>query len=169
MQYEDNYLKNVIFRIDFAKPLSRNKQLVDKFSNLVKLVFPKKDNVTHTIVEAQILTQKDGNRVTQSTQKVTDYRLSDEDQMKILMLEPSSNVNLVFNIYKNSTELKEIIGLIIDSVIKVYGDIKIKRTGLRYINDIVLPEGSPFDWDSFINHSLISSLAFLPENKNLSR
>jgi uncharacterized protein (TIGR04255 family) len=169
MQYENNYLKNVIFRIDFAKPLSRSKQLVDSFSNLVKPIFPKKDNVTHTIMQAQILTQKDGNRVTQSTQKVTDYRFADENQEKILMLEPSSDINLVFSIYKNSKELKEIIGLIIDSVIKVYGDIKIKRTGLRYINDIVLPEGSPFEWGPFINRSLISSLDFLPENTNLSR
>ena len=81
MQYRDNYLKNVIFRIDFAKPLPRSKQLVDNFSNLVKSVFPKKDNVAHTIMQAQIIAQKDGNKVTQSTQKVTDYRFAGHNRI----------------------------------------------------------------------------------------
>lgn len=59
--------------------------------------------------------------------------------------------------------------MIINAVIKVYGDIEIKRTGLRFINDISLPEGNPFDWAPFINPSLIASLDFPPENRNLSR
>lgn len=169
MQYRTNYLKNVIFRIDFARPLVRSKKSVDDFHDFVKGVFPRKDIVKHTLLHAQILTQKDGNKFTQSQQNVTDYRFSDENQEKILMLEPSSDINLTFSIYKNSKELKEIISLIIDALIKVYGDIGIKRTGLRYINDIALPEGNTFDWTPFINRSLISSLDFLSEKSDLSR
>jgi uncharacterized protein (TIGR04255 family) len=58
---------------------------------------------------------------------------------------------------------------VIDAISKIYGEIEIKRTGLRYINDIVLPEGNTFDWTAFINRSLISCLDFVPEKENLSR
>jgi len=169
MQYRSNYLKNVIFRIDFSQQLVHNKKSIDDFYNLIKEEFPKKDAIKGKILRTQIVTKKDSNKVTQQEQKVTNYKFSDENQTKILMLEPLSNINLVFNIYKNSKELKDIIRLIINAVIQIYGDIEIKRTGLRYINDISLPEGNPFDWAPFINHSLITGLDFPPENRTLSR
>jgi uncharacterized protein (TIGR04255 family) len=169
MQYKDNYLKSVIFRIDFSEQLVRNKKSVEGFYNLVKGVFPKKENIKRKMLHAQIVTQKEGNTITQQQQDVVNYKFSDEDQTKILMLEPLSNINLVFNIYRNSKELNDTIDLILNAVIKVYGDIEIKRTGLRYINDISLPEGNPFDWGPFINRSLIAGLGFPPENRTLSR
>ncbi|NPV61892.1 MAG: TIGR04255 family protein [Methanotrichaceae archaeon] len=169
MQYINNYLKNVIFRIDFAQPLVSSKKSVDNLYNLIKIAFQKRESIKRTTLQAEIVTNKKSNRVTQSQQTVTDYRFSDESQSKILMLEPLSNINLTFNIYKNSTELKNVINLVVNSVIEVYGDVEIKRTGLRYINDIVLPEGNAFDWAPFINSSLISSLEFVPEKTNLSR
>lgn len=169
MQYKSNYLKNVIFRIDFSQQLPPNKKLIDNFYNLVKVEFPKKEALKGKILHTQIVSKKNGNKVTQQEQNVTNYKFSDENQTKVLTLEPLSNMNLVFNIYKNSQELNDIIGLIINAVIQVYGDIEIKRTGLRYINDISIPEGNPFDWAPFINHSLIASLDFPPENRNLSR
>lgn len=169
MQYKNNYLKNVIFRIDFLGPLSEGKKHVDSFYNLIKNIFPKKEKIEHTMIQAQVVAQKDRNRVSQSTEKVTNHKFSDENQEKVLMLEPKSNINISFKTYENSKKLKEIIGLAIEAVIKTYGDIGIKRTGLRYINDISLPEGNAFDWAAFINRSLIASLDFLPEKENLSR
>lgn len=169
MQYKNNYLKNVIFRVDFLSPLSEGKKLIDSFYNLIKDVFPKKEKIERTVIHAQVVAQKDRNRVSQSTEKVTDYKFSDENQEKVLMLEPKSNINISIKTYENSKKLKEIIGLVIDAVIEIYGDIAIKRTGLRYINDISLPEGNAFDWAAFINRPLIASLDFLPEKDNLSR
>jgi uncharacterized protein (TIGR04255 family) len=169
MQYKTNYLRNVIFRIDFSQQLLPNKKSIDSFYNLIKGYFPKREVLKGKVLHTQIVTKKDGNKVTQQEQNVTNYKFSDENQTKILMLEPLSNINLVFNVYKNSEELKNTICLIIDAAIQIYGDIEIKRTGLRYINDIYLSEGNPFDWAPFINDSLITGLNFPPENRNLSR
>jgi uncharacterized protein (TIGR04255 family) len=169
MQYESNPLTDVIFRIDFDEPVIGSKKLADDFYNLIKSAFPKKDIVQGVVLRAQMVAKKDGNKLSQSQQKVTNYRFLDENQKKILMLEPSTDLNLVLKVYKNSRELKDVINLIIDSVIKVYGDIKIKRTGLRYINEIVIQEGNSFDWAPFINRSLISSLEFRTEADKLSR
>jgi len=133
-------------------------------------MFPKRATLKGMELQAKIVSRKDGsNTVTQSRQEVTNYKFWDDGQKKILMLEPLKDINLVLKVYKNSEELKNIIELIISAVINVYGDIKIKRTGLRYINDIKIPEGNPFDWDSFINGSLVSSLGFISEGDNLSR
>ncbi len=169
MQYRNNYLKNVIFRIDFTEPLGQGKKQIEDFSNFVKEAFPKKESIKHTVLHAQVVAKKDHNKVSQSTENLTNYKFSDETQTRILMLEPKSNINILFNIYKNSSEMKKIIYLVIDAISKIYGDVEIKRTGLRYINDIVLSEGNTFDWNAFINRSLISGLDFLPEKENLSR
>jgi uncharacterized protein (TIGR04255 family) len=171
MQYEKNYLTDVIFRIDFNEPVSIDKKSANDFYNLIKSVLPKRATKQGIELHAEILTKADGsNTVTQSRQNVTNYRFWDgTPPKKILMLEPLKDINLVFKIYKNSTELKEVINLILDAIIKVYGDIKIKRTGLRYINVVKDLEGNPFDWSPFIKHSLISSLNFRSEDDKLSR
>lgn len=169
MQYQHNYLKNVIFRIDFAGPLSQGKKHIDGFYNLVKDVFPKRESIKRTMIRAEVITQKDRNRVSQSTETVTDYKFSDENRERTLVLEPKSNINISFEVYKNSKEFKEIVGLVIDAAFKIYGDTEIKRIGLRYINEIVLSEGNAFDWVAFINRSLISCLDFRLEREDLSR
>lgn len=169
MQYETNPLTDVIFRIDFDKPIIGSKKLSDDFYNLIKSVFPKRATVQGIVLHAEMVAQKEGNKLSQSQERVVNYRFWDENQKKILMLEPKTDANLVFKIYKNSQELKDVINLVADAIIKVYGDITIKRTGLRYINDINIPEGNPLDWIPFINPSLISSLNFRAESDRLSR
>lgn len=147
-----------------------SKKLADNFYNLIKNTFPKKSTIKGVELHGEIISKKDGsNTVTQSQQRITNYRFEDENQKKLLMLEPLKDINLVLKVYKNSNDLKDIIKLIIDAIIDVYGDIKIKRTGLRYINDINIIEGNPFDWSPFINHSLISCLNFLSEDDRLAR
>jgi uncharacterized protein (TIGR04255 family) len=170
MQYKKNYLTEVIFRIDFDKPVDSSKKLADDFFNSIESVFPKHAILHGVELRGEIISKKDGsNTVSQSQQKVTNYRFWDENKSKSLVLEPLKDINLVVKDYINSTELKNIINLVVDSMIKVYGDIKIKRTGLRYINDIRIQEGNPFDWSPFINRYLISNMNFLGEDDKLSR
>lgn len=78
MQYKSNYLKNVIFRIDFSQQLPPNKKLIDNFYNLVKVEFPKKEALKGKILHTQIVSKKNGNKVTQQEQNVTNYKFSDE-------------------------------------------------------------------------------------------
>lgn len=106
MQYENNYLKNVIFRIDFLNSLDEGKKHIDGFYNLIKDVFPKKEKIEQIVIHAQVVTQKNRHKVSQSTEKVTNYKFSDKNQEKILMLEPKSNINISFKTYKNSKKIK---------------------------------------------------------------
>lgn len=46
----------------------------------------------------------------------------------------------------------------------------VNRIGLRYINEIYLPNGNPFEWDDFINNHLTASLQAFPDNqRSISR
>lgn len=45
----------------------------------------------------------------------------------------------------------------------------IRRFGLRYINNINLDEGSPLNWDGYINSKLLYHLKILKDNKIISR
>jgi uncharacterized protein (TIGR04255 family) len=170
-KYRKPFLKSVIFRIDLAQPLSQSKQLVADFHEIIKDVFPNREDTAGIILKATFGTEgKDRGTVKQSQRTVTKYKFSNIDGKIILMLEEEpSNLSLLFNSYNNSDELNKLVSLIATTIIKVYGSILIKRIGLRYINNINLNEGSAFDWALFINNRLISMLDFPPDKGTTSR
>jgi len=167
-KYEKPFLKSVIFRIDLAQPFRQSEELAADFHKIIKEKFQNKEEIIGTHFEATLGTgEKDKNIVRQRA--VTNYKFSDADGNHILLLEfEPPNLNLLFNAYKNSDELKEFVDLISTAANKVYGDIIIKRVGLRYINNIVL-SGDAFQWAPFIDSHLISILDFPPEKRSISR
>jgi uncharacterized protein (TIGR04255 family) len=60
--------------------------------------------------------------------------------------------------YKHFDELSEQIAFILTSFRRHFGAVQFTRIGLRYINEITLPEGSPLDWDGLINRDLVTSV-----------
>ena len=168
-KYAKNFLKNVIFRLDFAQSLSTSKKSVNDFYEVIRNKFPKKEDVATTIFEALVVSGKDSS-IKQSQKNIVNYKFSDETGEIVLMLESEpSNINLLITSYKNSDELTTLINLIISAIVKVYGDIVIKRTGLRYLNHIVLSEGNALDWTSLIDSRLISLLEFPADKRTISR
>lgn len=170
MRYSDTFLKSVIFRVDLAEPIRTSKKLVNDFHELIKSKFPTREDISGIQFEATMaLAGKDKNTVRQIQRTVTSYKFVDGSGKIVLMLEAEpSNLNLVFNTYKDSTELMEIIDIIVTAIKKTQGDILVKRTGLRYINDVVL-EGDAFEWSPFIDPHLISLLDFPPDKRKISR
>jgi uncharacterized protein (TIGR04255 family) len=170
-KYKKPFLENVIFRIDLAQPLSLSKQSVADFHENIKAIFPNRNNTSGFIFETKFGVEgQDKGGVKQSQRPFAKYEFSSTDGKIVLVLdEEPSNLNLSFQSYNNSDELNKIVGLISSAINKVYGNVLIKRTGLRYVNNIILTEGSAFDWTLFINNSLISMLDFLPDKGSISR
>jgi len=170
-KYKKPFLKQVVFRIDLAQPISQSKKLASDFQEIIKNEFPNREDISGIHFEATMGMGKDkGASVKQTQRIVTSGRFSDADRKTILMFEPEPpNLNLLFNSYDSSDELKKIVGLITAAINKVYGNILIKRTGLRYINNITLNEGDAFDWALFINEHLISMLDFPSDKGMMSR
>ena len=170
-KYKKPFLKSVIFRIDLAQPLSQSKKLVSDFHKIIEGNFPIKEDISGITFEATMEVEKGKSpSVKQIQHQITSNRFRDADRKTILMFEPQPpNLNLSFNPYENSDELKIIVDLIATAINKVYGNVLIKRTGLRYINNINLNAGDAFDWTSFIDGHLISMLDFPSDKGTMSR
>ena len=169
-KYSKTFLKSVIFRIDLAEPISQSKKLASDFHEIIKEKFPNKEDISGIHFEATMgIAGKDQGTVKQTQRVVTSHKFTNADGKIVLMLETEpSNLNLLFNTYNDSNELKEFVDKIVCAIKKTYGDILVKRTGLRYINDIIL-DGDAFHWAPFINSHLISLLDFPPEKRKTSR
>ncbi len=170
-RYENSYLKNVIFRIDLAQPISQGKKLLNDFSKILERDFPNREDISKIHLEATMGLSKDKEPSVKQFQRiVVSNKFSNADKTTILMFESEpSNLNLSFNSYKSSAELNELVESIVKAVHKVYGNVLIKRIGLRYINNISIKDGDTFDWHSFINPYLISMLEFSTDKRNISR
>jgi uncharacterized protein (TIGR04255 family) len=170
-RYKNPPLKNVIFRIDLAQPISQGKRLINEFYKIIEDDFPNREDISGIRIEATMGLVKDKEpSVKQFQRAVVSNKFSNADQTIILMFEPEpSNFNLLFKSYKNSEELRSLVESIVMAISKTYGNILIKRIGLRYINNIAIKEGDAFEWGSFINPHLISMIEFTPDKRKISR
>lgn len=169
-RYNKTFLKNVIVRVDLAEPISQSKKLASDFHEIIKDKLPAKEDISGIHFEATMgVAGKDQGTVKQTQRVVTSYRFTNADGKIVLMLEAEpSNLNLLFNTYNDSDELHEFVVIIVTAIKKIYGDILVKRTGLRYINNIIL-DGDAFQWAPFINAHLISLLDFPSDKRKISR
>lgn len=72
--------------------------------------------------------------------------------------------------YLDFTRFLEQLSPIVAAFINTYHPTILDRVGLRYINEIRLAEGSPFDWEGLINEDLTRPLhAFPDEQSAISR
>jgi uncharacterized protein (TIGR04255 family) len=60
--------------------------------------------------------------------------------------------------FKHFPEFNENFKSIYSAFQELYKVKEFPRIGLRYINEIDIPEGNPLDWDSLISESLVSSV-----------
>ena len=112
-RYENSYLKNVIFRIDLAQPISQGKKLLNDFSKILERDFPNREDISKIHLEATMGLSKDKEPSVKQFQRiVVSNKFSNADKTTILMFESEpSNLNLSFNSYKSSAELNELVGL----------------------------------------------------------
>jgi uncharacterized protein (TIGR04255 family) len=71
--------------------------------------------------------------------------------------------------YNSYEDFRNIVKNVIQNVETENQSAKLSRTGLRYINQLILDEGNPFDWNELIKEPLISSLEFIDNRNELAR
>ncbi len=160
--YKKNYLDNVIFRVDFDA-LYKINDPPSEFQEKVKEKFP--------IPEQKELREYTWDFIKkEQTDKIYPlwifYNLDKSQKINISY----KFFSLEFTKYHSFPEFKLIIEETYNNFIKIYNPPLITRFGLRYINKIVLNNGNPFDWSSYINSSLTHPIDnFFEDKKNLSR
>ena len=77
-----------------------------------------------------------------------------------ITLEPDA---IVFDIKKYGTykEFREIVQKVFQNLEGEDSSAKVSRIGLRYINQIIVKQGNPFDWTGLIKEPLICSRRFI--------
>lgn len=160
----DNFLKQVILRLDFLGEIDRSQQVLDDIKGAVSDILPEFEtrdivSVEMTIDQAQKTTQE---------RRYKSFLLHNNATNNSLILEPSA---IIFDLkkYNNFNEFKVLVQRVIQNLGEQSSSIKVSKTGLRYINQIIIDEGNPFDWTELIKEPLICSLNFINDRSELSR
>ena len=163
IKYKKKFLSNVLVRIDFSPILILKDELKAEFQESIRKQFPifeTQRKIEHFIdIKENLIEEK----------PFTQWILISNDLDRKIFITFNSAVVEFYN-YSNFEEFNEIVLSVMQNLVKFYGQLNIKRFGLRYINKIKLPSGDPYKWSEFIEQPLTYSLDNFIKNKNeLSR
>ncbi len=164
--YRKNYLQSVIARIDFASSIvGLENELPASLSSASLRSFPiqepNKVVARHLQISPESVTTKDT--------LVTEWNFYGRDREKQLVIVNQSIV-MSYNKYQNYQIFKQDFQNIIDPLNREFGELVVpNRLGIRYINNIQLEDAEIFNWDSYINTSLLQQLIFIEDKNQLSR
>ncbi len=159
-----NFLKNVIFRVDFLGEIQLSQQAVESFRRIVSDYFPEVEireriSMEMTMDQIQKTTREKRTKVFFFHNSATNNSIT---------LEPDA-VALDIRKYDNYNEFRRLVQKIIQNLETENPSAKASRVGLRYINQIILNEGHPLDWTGLIKDPLLSSINFIEQQNELSR
>lgn len=166
--YENNYIKDVIFRVDFPNTPAKLKDELDAHLALKILekypIFEKREFVIKDLkISATEPTKEASNEVTEFV-----YHGQNRDRSFVL-----SNKYMYINhkawISTSFDETRDFFLEILEEIINLNPDIQVTRLGLRYINHIRLEDKNPLSWKTYLNKNLISALDFIQEKSIISR
>lgn len=149
--YKTNYLKEVIFRIDYSTILKINETLSSDFQEGIRGEFPifeeNKVRKYSTVIEKGI--QKEEHLTI-----IPEWNFYNKDKSTRVGV---SSDYLFFQCRKYDTfeKFKFITEKIYNNFQSIYKPLSINRLGLRYVNEISFKEGNPFDWKDYLNVHLI--------------
>lgn len=151
--YKTNFLSNVIFKIDFSPILKINMDELVEFQEAIRKELPEIE--TKDLVTLKADFQKESNSFEKEISKLIVFKSLDSKKR----IEVShSFLAVVFNDYNSFEEFLLIVNNAYNELYKKFSPV-IKRVGLRYVNNIIIKQGNPFDWKDLIHESLISNLS----------
>lgn len=160
MHYRTNFLTKVVLRLNFDPiPALRDNARLDNrpgFSARIAEQFP--------IVRGQPTASLNVNigplgagLEQQMTGVIWDHRRVENGTQVAVLSSDSVGVEYGKNDFDHFPPFRAHARLVIDSLIAEYNPPQFTRLGLRYINEIVLPEGNPLDWDGILQPDLITA------------
>ncbi len=165
--YKRDFLTNVIARVDFINPIEvLNKQVPKLLADLILRNFPIMEPKKAFAQELKISAQGGVDNVKRT--ELQEWHFHGRNREKVLSLTPTSLLigYKKFNTYRlMRDEFFEIIELFF----KHFKDALGSRLGLRYINEISLPDDAPFAWEGYINSKLLGLFNVCENNDSLSR
>lgn len=136
---------------------------LEKIEKDIKERFPEEKQRTAGRIDIRVDFMEGGTEQTKREVTVLNY-LSDSNN-KLLEVAPSWAFLEYSKNYSNSKELLLDISLTLEKLIDACSIEVINRVGLRYINNVSIPEGNPLDWTKYFNKQLLGALQFSKKQK----
>lgn len=159
-----DFLKKVIFRLDFLGDIKLSGQVVDNFKRVVSDDFPKFEPREQVNMQMHI---DQTEKIIKEKRSKAFYFHNDTTNNSIT-LQPDSIIFEIKN-YNTYSEFRELVKKVIQNLENENSSAKLSRIGLRYINQIIFDDGNPFEWSDFVKEPLLNSLNFIEKRNELAR
>ena len=172
-RYAKNFITQVILRADFQ---SGTVPMVQPDAGLLSALegFPVRNQANRSRSEVRVRKTPQGPVKDTHTTNFLESNFFTEDKTRHLAL-CSEYIMLEERRYEGYDVLRDIFLDVLDAVSNQYSGIKLRRLGMRYINEIKLPEadagpglGADF-WGKYVNPSLLGGLRFAANDGALAR
>ncbi len=151
-EYKRNFLKNVIFRIDFFSDEKvfeqiMSKKNIDELKTKFEILEP-----LQTIKNTDFTFNLNDETIKTNERELKKYIFRKKNQSAALIIEPNALV-IDYSKYNNSEVLKDDI-----TVLKtIVSNVSISRIGLRYINYLECTGFGDIAWEKYINSQLLEN------------
>ncbi len=164
-KYKKDFLKKVIVRIDFDTPLPiAKKGPAPSIYDTVKDRFPITEE--KKVIGKELLIGPGDTKERSIATKVWHYY--GKNRKKHLTIAPGL-VFVEYDKYEYYETLKEDFLSVVEALFKSYPKIQVKRLGLRYIDNIEIPNESPTEWDKYLKPELNTIFALADNQETISR
>lgn len=157
----DNFLTKVVFKIDFEERKKIPIDYLRKAKEKIKDELPKYNEGQLETVEVMM----GANEQKTIRRRSETFDFKNEQETEWIHIDENA-IWIEVSKYLSFERFRKLIKTVIDEL-NLEGNSA--RLGLRYINQITLNEGNPFDWENWINSNLFKSLEFVSEKKTLAR
>lgn len=171
--YAKNFITQVILRADFMQDTVPMAQPDETLLSLLD-GYPVRNRLNRSRSEVRIRKTPQGPVKDTHTANFIENNFWTEDRHRRVAV-CSEYLFLEEHRYENYAELRELFLDALDAVAAPYPDLKIRRLGMRYINEIKLPEedagpglGADF-WQQYVNPLLVGGLRFAGNDGTLAR
>jgi uncharacterized protein (TIGR04255 family) len=166
-KYRNNFLSNVICRMDFRPIPEIDKDFFESFRAAVKGEFPVIEEQKLMGISTKIKKGK-GLEQTEIPEKSI-FHYKDASEKNVIVLS-GEHLAIESHDYVNYREFKKIIELALDTLTSLFKNPDFTRLALRYINQIVLSRGNPFVWTNYIYSSFVAVIdRFFDKSPNIAR
>lgn len=164
-KYKSHFLDQVIIRMDFPAPLNGlAKSLPHNIKTTAISLFPMPEPRKFIAKELQISKQSTKEEVKEGTE----WTFHSNDRGKTLTI-TYDNLNIAYKKFESFSVLKNDFINILETIFVEYPGLQSSRLGLRYINEIKLPENNVFDWHEYLDDNLLTMIKVPKETNNIAR
>jgi uncharacterized protein (TIGR04255 family) len=164
--YKKNYVKEVIFRVDYSPILKIMETISPDFQESIRSDFP----ILEPVLLNKTTTLLGKGRTLEERVDYPEWNFYSNKERTLRLCASPEYLFVRCSKYDTFENLKQAIVKIYQPFLEAYRPLNLTRLGLRYINEINLPEGNPFDWRGLIAEPLLDVLdSFVKEKTEVAR